>query len=211
MLEDTRQFIEFLGYDHLTLVGMSMGGMNTIRYAARHPEHLDAVGIVDIAPETMREGQLEMEAFRNETETLSSFDDFLNRAIKFMPHRPVAHLRYSLTHSLKPTAEGWTWKQDHRRREGGPADMPEEERKAANAARAEALWADVKAIKQPTMLFKGENSKILSMESAEATVKAMADARLVVIPRATHNVHSDNPIDFARELDKFLGEVLPKR
>ena len=211
MLEDTRQFIEHLGYDHLTLVGMSMGGMNTIRYSARYPERLDAVGIVDIAPETMREGQLEMEAFRNETETLSNFDDFLNRAVKFMPHRPVPHLRYSLTHSLKPTAEGWTWKQDHRRREGTPVDQTEEQRKAANAARAEALWADVKAISKPTMLFKGENSKILALDVAEATVAAMQNARLVVIPRATHNVHSDNPIDFARELDAFLSEVLPKR
>src|SRR5438034_10030481 len=49
MLEDTRQFIEHLGYDRLSLVGMSMGGMNTIRYAARYPERLDAVGIVDVA------------------------------------------------------------------------------------------------------------------------------------------------------------------
>jgi len=208
MLEDTRQFIEHLGYDHMTLVGMSMGGMNTIRYSARHPERLDAVGIVDIAPETMREGQLEMEAFREATETLSSFDDFLNRATKFMPHRPVAHLRYSLTHSLKQTPEGWTWKQDHRRREGMNAGT-EEERKAANAARAEALWADVKAIQAPTMLFRGENSKILAHDVAERTVEAMQNARLVVIPRATHNVHSDNPRDFARELDGFLSEVLP--
>src|SRR5436309_2548289 len=37
MLEDTRQFIEHLGYDHLTLVGISMGGVTTIRYAARYP------------------------------------------------------------------------------------------------------------------------------------------------------------------------------
>jgi esterase len=210
MLEDTRQFLEHLGFEHMTLVGMSMGGMNTIRYSARHPERLDAVGIVDIAPETMREGQLEMEAFRNATETLSTFDDFLDRAVRFMPHRPVPHLRYSLTHSLKQTSEGWTWKQDHRRREG-MADLSDEERKAANAARAEALWADVKAISRPTMLFKGADSKILSMESAEATVAAMQNARLVVIPRATHNVHSDNPIDFARELDTFLTEVLPSR
>ena len=209
MLEDTRLFIEHLGYDHLTLVGMSMGGMNTIRYSARHPERLDAVGIVDIAPETMREGQLEMEAFREATETLSGFDDFLNRAIKFMPHRAPEHLRYSLTHSLKPTAEGWTWKQDHRRREGGQADLTDEQRKAANEARADALWTDVKAISQPTMLFRGENSKILAHDSAERTVAAMQNARLVVIPRATHNVHSDNPADFARELDGFLSEVLP--
>ena len=210
MLEDTRLFIEHLGYDHLTLTGMSMGGMNTIRYAARHPERLDAVGIVDIAPETMREGQIEMEAFREATETLSSFDDFLDRAVRFMPHRPQAHLRYSLTHSLKQVDDGWTWKQDHRRREG-MSEGTEEEQQAARAARAEAMWANVKAIAQPVMLFRGENSKILAHEVAEKTVAEMQDARLVVIPRATHNVHSDNPSDFARELDGFLTEVLPQR
>jgi pimeloyl-ACP methyl ester carboxylesterase len=209
MLEDTRQFIQHLGYEHLALVGMSMGGMNTIRYAARYPQRLDAVGIVDVAPETMREGQIEMEQFREATETLSSFDDFLNRAIKFMPHRPVPHLRYSLTHSLKQTPDGWTWKQDHRRRP--QSTMSPEDLAALRKRNAEALWADVKAIRLPAMLFRGENSKILSPEVAEQTVAAMANARLVVIPRATHNVHSDNPKDFAAALDSFLSAVLPKR
>lgn len=206
MLEDTRQFIEHLGFDQFTLVGMSMGGMNTIRYAARHPGRLDAVGIVDVAPETMREGQIEMEQFRAATETLARFDDFLDRAIRFMPHRAPEHLRYSLTHSLKQTEDGWTWKQDHRRRP--PAGLNEEEQAAARARGAEALWSDVRAIRAPALLFRGENSKILSPEVAERTVAAMQDARLVVIPRATHNVHSDNPGDFAAALDAFLGEVL---
>ncbi len=206
MLEDTRQFIDHLGYDRFTLVGMSMGGMNTIRYAARYPERLDAVGIVDVAPETMREGQIEMEQFRAETETLAQFDDFLNRAIRFMPHRAPEHLRYSLTHSLKPTENGWTWKQDHRRRTL-PA-ISDEEQAAARAAAAESLWSDVRAIRAPSILFRGENSKILSDEVAQRTVAAMPNARLVVIPRATHNVHSDNPGDFATALDAFLAEVL---
>jgi hypothetical protein len=136
-----------------------------------------------------------MEAFRDETETLSAFDDFLNRAIKFMPHRPVPHLRYSLTHSLKQTAEGWTWKQDHRRREGGPTDLTDEQRKAANAARAEALWTDVKAINKPTMLFKGENSKILALDVAQATVAAMQNARSWS-SRAPPTRAQRQPIDF---------------
>src|SRR5579883_1871777 len=38
MLEDTRAFVEHLGYDKIALCGMSMGGMNAFRYAARHPE-----------------------------------------------------------------------------------------------------------------------------------------------------------------------------
>ncbi len=201
MLEDTRQFIEQLDYERLSLVGMSMGGMNTIRYAARHPERLAAVGIVDVAPETMRAGQIEMEQFRHATETLERFDDFLERATKFMPHRPASHLRYSLTHSLKLTAGGqYTWKHDRRPR---PSSMP-----VAAEVRADAMWADVRAIRQPTLLFRGGESKILAQETAERTVKAMHNARLVVIPRATHNVHSDNPADFSRELDRFLSDVL---
>ena len=208
MLEDTRQFIEHLGYARLSLVGMSMGGMNTIRYAARHPERLDAVGIVDVAPETMREGQVEMGQFRQATETLDRFEDFLERAQRFMPHRPVEHLRYSLTHSLKQTPDGrCTWKQDHRpRRAQLHSDA---ERRAAADARREELWRDVERIRTPTLLFRGAESKILAHEVAERMVKAMGDARLVVIPRATHNVHSDNPGDFASALDGFLREVLP--
>jgi pimeloyl-ACP methyl ester carboxylesterase len=207
MLEDTRQFIEHLGYTHMSLVGMSMGGMIAIRYAARHPERLDALGIVDVAPETMRAGLVEMEQFRRATETLDSFEDFLDRSIRFLPHRPIAHLRYSLTHSLKQTPDGrYTWKQDRRPRP--TPELDEADARAARDARASALWEDVKAIRAPTLLFRGAESKILAHDTAEAMVKAMHEARLVVIPRATHNVHSDNPGDFARELDRFLSDVL---
>ncbi len=123
-----------------------------------------------------------------------------------MPHRPVAHLRYSLTHSLKETADGYTWKQDRRPR---PArQLSEAQAQAAREARSAALWEDVRAIRPPTLLFRGAESKILAHDTAERMVKTMHDARLAVIPRATHNVHSDNPADFARELDRFLSDVL---
>ncbi len=209
MLEDTRQFIEHLGYDHMTLIGMSMGGMNSIRHAARHAERLDALCIVDVGPETMREGLVEMEQFRHETETLDAFDDFLDRAIKFMPHRAPEHLRYSLTHSLKETDDQrWTWKQDHRRRQT-QEEVTEEQQEAGREQRADALWDDLKQIRTPTLLMRGDWSKILAHEHAEEVVSTMHDARLVMIPRATHNVHSDNPADFASELETFLGDVLP--
>jgi pimeloyl-ACP methyl ester carboxylesterase len=157
----------------------------------------------------MREGQIEMEQFRQATETLARFEDFLDQARAFMPHRAPEHLRYSLTHSLKQTTEGWTWKQDHRRRP--QAEASAEDQQAARARQADALWADVRAIRVPALLFRGEQSKILSPEVAQRTVEAMPDARLVAIPRATHNVHSDNPADFAAALDAYLTDVLPRR
>ena len=207
MLEDTRQFIEHLGYDHLTLVGMSMGGVNSMRHAARHPERLDALVIVDVGPLVMREGQIEMQEFHEETETLDAIDDFLNRAIKFLPNRAPEHLRYSLMHSLKQTEDGrWTWKQDRRRR--ATRETNEEELQAARDRRAEELWDDLRALRIPMLLMRGDWSKILSPDHADEIVRTVDDARLVVIPEATHNVHSDNPQDFARELDAFLSRTL---
>ena len=147
----------------------------------------------------MRAGIIEMEQFRQVTETLDSFDAFLERAVAFMPQRAEAHLRYSLTHSLRETDDGrYTWKQDHR-----PRPKP-----TAEAPRWAALADDVRRIRVPTLLFRGAESKILAQDAAERMTKSMHDARLVVIQRATHNVHSDNPRDWARALDAFLSETL---
>ena len=202
MLRDTEAFIEHLGFPQIVLCGMSMGGMNSIRYAARHPERLSRLIIVDIAPVTMQEGIIEMEAFRRETETMSRFEDFLDRAIKFNPQRKPAHLKYSLLHSLKQTSNGWTWKQAHRDGPAAQADVAA--MKAAAQKRSESLWADVRAITTPTLLMRGGISKILSPEAAAETIKAMKDAELVVIEGAGHSVQGDQPAAFAREAMAWL-------
>ena len=200
MARDTEAFIDHLGYPQVILCGMSMGGNNSYRYAAKHADRLRALVIVDIAPDPMTEGQRDMEAFRRESETLSRFEDFLDRAVQFNPNRKPAHLRYSLLHSLKQVDGGWTWKQDHRRR------APQDE--AARKARAESMWAAVKAITTPTLLMRGEVSRILSAESQALTAQTMRDCEQAVIPGATHNVQGDNPKDFAAALDAFVVKRL---
>ncbi len=207
MLDDTAAFLEHLGYDHVVLCGMSMGGMNAIRYAARHPERLDALVIVDIGPVTMQQGLIEMEQFRHETETMRRFEDFLDRAVKFNPQRRPEHLQYSLLHSLKQVDDGWTWKQDHRRRpqmEG----LSEEQMKAAREQRAAQMWSDLEAIQLPTLLMRGEIGKILSPQAAREVVSRMTDCEYVVIPGAGHSVQGDNPRDFARALNAFATRRL---
>jgi len=209
MAEDTKAFIEFLGYDHYVLCGMSMGGMNSLRFAATRPAGLDALIIVDIAPVTMMEGLAEMEAFRQDTETMSRFEDFLERAIHFNPQRKPDHLKYSLLHSLKPVEDGWTWKQDHRRRQI-PEGMTEEQMKEARQLRSEELWADVKAIETQTLLLRGSISKILSEEAADAMAKAMTDCTHEVIEGAGHSVQGDQPAAFAAAVDAYLSERLSR-
>ncbi|MDA1240707.1 MAG: alpha/beta hydrolase [Chloroflexi bacterium] len=202
MLADTTAFIDYLAYPRVVLCGMSMGGMNAIRYAPTHAERLYRLVIVDIAPVTMSEGLVELEAFRQETETMRNFEDFLDRAVKFNQNRKPDHLRYSLRHSLKQVEDGWTWKQDHRPRPTG--ELSSEEQLALRQSRREALWSDVKGILTPTLLMRGENSKILSAEAADEMVSAMVDAEQVVIPNAGHSVQGDNPRGFAEALHAFI-------
>ena len=207
MLEDTRAFLDHLGYDHLTLCGMSMGGMNAIRYAARHPQRLDALVVVDIAPVTMQAGVVEMEQFRQDTETMSKFEDFLERAIHFNPQRKPAHLKYSLLHSLKQVDDGWTWKQDHRRRVI-PEGTTKEQEQELRALRSKSLAADVAAIQTPTLLLRGSISKILSEDAANQMTASMTDCTHVVIEGAGHSVQGDQPAAMAAAIDAFLSERL---
>ena len=205
MLEDTSAFIDHLAYDRVVLCGMSMGALNAIRYAARHPERLAAVVIVDVGPAVMLEGRLEMEQFRNETETMRGFEDFVQRAIRFNPQRRPEHLRYSLLHSLKHVEDGWTWKQHQR-----PATARETAEVHWKAERARWMRVDLAAIKLPTLLMRGETSKMLSPEAARDAVALLQDGELVVIPHAGHSVQGDNPRDFARVLDDFLTRRLAR-
>jgi esterase len=197
MLEDTRQVINHLGWQRFVLVGMSMGGITAMHYASKFAQQLNALCLVDIAPSTMHSGVLNMEGFKIETETLSRFEDFLDRAHKFMPHRPLAQLRYSLMHSLKQLPDGrWTWKQDHR------AGAVRRHRPLAE------LWDALPSITAPTLLLRGAQSNVLAPDVAERAVKTIPNARLVTIDPATHNVHSDNPNAFAHALHAFLSDVL---
>ena len=205
MVADTRAFLAHLGYEHFTLIGMSMGGINSFQDAAANPQHLDALVIVDVAPEQVRQGILEMEQFAQDTETLARFEDFLDRAAKFNPDRPIEHLRYSLSHALRETDEGWTWKNDRRKR----PQLDEEERKRQADARIALLWEAARAIVTPTLLVRGSESRVLSAEHAREVTAAMQRAELVEIEGARHTVQGDKPAEFAHEVDAFLRRTLP--
>ena len=204
MYGDVQLFLDHLGYARMTLAGMSLGGVAAMRYAAEYPDRLQALVMVDVGPESMREAGQATQAFHRETDILERFEDFLARAVGFNPLRRREHIEYSLTHSLKQTPEGWTWKQDPRPRDNG-ALVPEEQRLANSERRANELWAAVRTITAPTLVLRGEHSRGLSPEVAVRIVEEMQDARLVTVPEATGYIPGDRPKDFAREVDAFLA------
>jgi pimeloyl-ACP methyl ester carboxylesterase len=197
LLEDTRAFVDYLGYAQLALVGTSLGGLTALRFAAKYPERLTALAVLDVAPELDPAGLAELARHRSAPEILDTFDAFLQGALRLLPSRPVEQLRYSLLHALRQLPDGrWTWKRDPR---PNPA-LSQAEREAMTAV----LWRDARTIRQPTLVLRGELSKILAPEVAERFVRELSQARLVVIPRAGHNLHGDAPAACASALDEFL-------
>jgi pimeloyl-ACP methyl ester carboxylesterase len=206
--EDVRGAIEALGLEHLVLVGMSMGGLNTMAYASRYPRRLLAVCIVDVGPTIQRSGFEDTGRFLTDKREFASLDEALEHARQFNPRRPPTHLRYSLMHALKQTEQGtWTWSY------AGQASRPmTPEERTAQADKVLAtyakLWDWVPRIPCPALVVQGGASNVLTRADAEKLAAAMPQGRAITIPRAGHTVQGDRPKQFASALRKFLREVL---
>ena len=200
--EDVRGVVEALGLKQFVLVGMSMGGLNTIAYSAKYPKELKAVVIVDVTPTIKRRGANEISNFSRPVEW-SSIDEAVAAAIKFNPLRPSAHLRYSLTHSLRQRDDGkWVWK--HARPDR--AESQSEQERKQMAVRREALWKGVPKISCPTLVCHGSKSKVIDRKLAERLAHTLPQGEVVTIKGASHTVQGDKPKEFVAALTKFLAQ-----
>jgi pimeloyl-ACP methyl ester carboxylesterase len=202
-LRDIEGCVAQLGLERRVLVGQSMGGINSIIYAARHSAEMAGLVVVDVGPEISPAGGARIRDFIAAPQ-LDSPDEFLKRAMEFNPLRDPRILRRSLYYNLRQLANGkWTWKHDTRR----AAEVQTEEMAAAGARRAEELWKAVPQIKCPTLVVRGTLSDVISDEQAEKFAGALPNGRLVRVEKAGHNVQGDNPAGLLAVLQPFLEEI----
>ncbi|MCS6801336.1 MAG: alpha/beta hydrolase [Chloroflexota bacterium] len=191
--------VDHLGLKQFVLVGLSMGGMNAIRFAARRQHELRGLVVVDIGPEVIERGGREIRAFMEMDDELDTFEEFVERAARFNPLRPKESFRGSLQHNLKQLPSGkWTWKYDKYFRD------PTVERKRPD------LWPDVRQLRLPVLVVRGEYSHVLGEEQARVFVEALPDASYVVIPGAGHLVPGDQPDRFSDALRAWLRTRRPE-
>jgi esterase len=193
---DIDAITDALGLSRFLLAGMSMGGINSITFTARHPDKVRALIIVDVSPEVQARGVENIRSFIQASDELDSFEEFVERAHQFNPRRSLENLRSRLSHNLKQLPNGkWTWKYDKVLRSPG---------RGFQASALLNLWDDVHAIRCPTLIVKGGESDILSGESAEKLQAAIPHSRLALVPGAGHSVMGDNPSGFVAAVRTFL-------
>jgi pimeloyl-ACP methyl ester carboxylesterase len=59
----------------------------------------------------------------------------------------------------------------------------------------------------PTLVVVGESDALIPLDVAEATAKAIPNARLEVVPNAGHVANLENPEVFNRAFAEFLSEL----
>ena len=199
---DVAAFVDHLGLERFALVGMSMGCINALYYAAAHPERVAALVAIDAGPSVRVAAGVPIIEFRDATATLDSVDDYVAHALRFNPRRDPRLLRWSLRQNLRQMPDGrWTWKTD-------PRVRPNLEELAR---RIDALWAQLDRITCPTLVVRGGESEILLDEDAERFAKALPDGRWARVADAGHVVQGDNPRGLVEALQPFLREAAAGR
>jgi pimeloyl-ACP methyl ester carboxylesterase len=190
---DIRAFLDDRDWPAPIIVALSLGGLNSIAFAARHPDRITGLVVVDVAPTISSAGGQAIAAQLG-VRDFASFEEAVERAHAFNPRRSLENIRTRLRHSLRQSAEGtWTYKFDTRIGSGGlESDF-------------ERLWDAVRDIRCPTLLVRGAQSAILARETAARFLRELPGSAVVEVPGAGHSVMGDNPSGFVSAVRPFLA------
>ena len=195
---DLAAFADALGLERFTLVGHSMGGRNSLAFAARYPRRLERLCIVDIGPTIDAAGGSRITGeLRDLPPQFDTFDDALahvQTGNRFASERVMRRRLAGQTRTLPNGKIGWQF---------DPAIR--EQRITGTAAPAVDLWPALPAIPCPTLVVRGAETDLLTPETAQRMIDALPRGELVEIARAGHMVFEDNPDDFIAAVQNWLA------
>jgi pimeloyl-ACP methyl ester carboxylesterase len=176
------------------VVGMSLGGLTSLALSERAPELVRRLVLVDVTPGVNREKASAIASFVSGPEVFASFDEILERTIRFNPTRSESSLRRGVLHNAAPRADGsWSWRYD-RFLPDGEVTVPD----------FGSLWDAVDAVRVPLLLVRGALSPVVDDEDVAELRRRRPEARVEVVADAGHSVQGDQPLALAEILTEFL-------
>ena len=207
MREDVHGLVQALGLRKFAVVGMSMGGMNTLFYAAKYHEGLQAAVIIDVTP-TQRFGGAARIVEMLQPVEYASFEAAIEASMKAAPGRDLARVRWGLVHALRQREDGkWVWKHQMGMNRPPQNGQPDEETRKRMLEIQERGWAEVGKIDCPLLVVHGSRSQVIDTEMAERLAKAVKDGEAVTIEGAGHTVQGDKPVELTAQLRRFFRKA----
>ncbi len=189
---------EEAGVERFAIVGLSLGGQLSYIYAAENPDIVDAIVVVDVAPETNRQASRGVNRFITALPTEGTFDELVDKVAKMSPMRTRDAVRGSLLRATRTHGDGtWEWKHDTRLLEHhGRSYTPED------------FWAALNKVTAPALFVLGRNSKLVTSDVVRRMVEMVPGSSATYVPNASHRVPGDNPIGFIRAVSPFLDRYV---
>jgi pimeloyl-ACP methyl ester carboxylesterase len=182
-----------LAPDARLVVGMSLGGLTAVALAARAPDLVPALVLVDVTPGVNAEKASAVVQFINGPESFASLDEILERTIAFNPTRSESSLRRGVLHNAIEQPDGsWRWRYDLPRT--GENQLPN----------WQSLWDDIGAYDGPFTLVRGGASPVVSDDDVAELLRRRPDAAVAVVDGAGHSVQGDRPLELAAIIESAL-------
>jgi pimeloyl-ACP methyl ester carboxylesterase len=191
------------------VIGMSLGGVTTIRLAAQHPALCRRAVLVDVTPQVNDPSRQLSTAERGTVSLIAgppiydTFDEMADAAVALSPYRAASGVRRGVRHNARRLDDGrWTWRYDLFGPAPGEATTVEGARSWVDFT---PLWDDVSAITVPILFVRGGLSPFVRDEDIAEMQRRLPSLRVVVVEGAGHAVQSDRPLVLADLISTFTG------
>jgi esterase len=180
------------------VVGMSLGGLTTIRLAATRPDLVRKAVLVDVTPGSPQASrQLSVDqrgatALTRGPRRYARLEEMVEAAVRVSPRRPPSAVRRGVINNAKQEADGtWTWRYD---------------RHNPDVSQFEELWDDLSGLAMPMMLVQGGDSAFVRAEDLDEVIRRTPSIRVEEVANAGHSVQSDQPRTLANLIGDFLTQ-----
>ena len=194
MLDDVEAFTNALGLKKLVLLGHSMGGSIAYVFAARYPNLVERLILVESGPPLP--GETTGSAAPSVEKAPESFHD-PEEAVRFaktiFPMAQESELRNQIIHNLiRREDSSWAWRYDRVGLRGNYPEISASER-----------WGLLSRVSCPTLLILGAGSSF-SRERANRMIQVIPDCRVAEISESGHSPPRDNPEALFQAVWRFL-------
>ena len=198
-----------LGFEKWAVLGHSFGGYVALEYALRYPQNLSHLLLMDTgaanswaqekAPQELAKRGFSPEIvdltrryFNGQIEPKEMFPSLMRLSKAYNPYTNLSQLPQMLFWGLqtKLQPETFVYSESHFLKGWTVMDRLGE-------------------IKVPTLVMAGRQDFIYPPEHQEELAAAIPNARLVIIDRAGHNPHDEQPAETLKAVREFLADVNP--
>ncbi len=198
MIEAVVSFLDWKGIEKTTIVGSSMGGGVALGVAARHPERIDRLVLVNPYGFPSPPVAVEIARSRIPGKFLPYVlrEPALKRCAKAIFSRSLHDSRLITDALIERVIAPFS-------------TLPQRKDlfrflRAISAEEMREIDALLPQIRQPVLILWGENDRWLTIDHANWLRKHLPDSRLITVPNCGHLPQMDKPEETAKEIIQFM-------